>query len=140
MAKALLVLDEVLAMLKVVGASTAVQEKFRAQAELTLRHKARRDVPDDTTDHITVSSGYGAASKKGYVELTVNDTLTQMDPAKAREVGVMLIQSSEAAIADEIFVTLMRTRVGIDDPQRLGAMLMDLREIRQGTRDIAWPS
>lgn len=139
MAKTLLVLDEALAILQVVGASTAVRDKFREQAAFALSHKARRDVPDDGTDAITVSAGYGQQSQRGFVELTINETLTQMDTAKAREVGLMLIQSSEAAISDEIVMTLFREKLGLDSVGRSN-ILLALREIRQGTRGIAWPA
>jgi hypothetical protein len=142
LAKILLVLDEALAILQVVGASTTLQAKFREQAANALQHKARGHVadPEPETDAITVSSGYGTRTQHGFVELTVNEVLTQMDPAKAREIGMMLIEAAEAAISDQIVMTLLRDRVGITDPGRLGPILIDLREIRQGVRGTSWPS
>lgn len=137
MARTLLVLDEVLAMLQVVGVSPKLRDVFREQALGALRHKGRVDAPGGT-DSVTVSSGFGQKSRRGFVELTINDTLTQMDAAKAREIGLMLLEGSEAAISDEITVKLLEG-IGIDDPQKQGAILLDLRELRQGSRDIVRP-
>lgn len=141
MAKTLLVLEEAVALLRTVGGNDTLVNKFEAQARFALQHKARGRAPDDSdTDHVSVSAGYGAKSQRGFVELVVNDVLTQMDAAKAREIGLMLIQASEAAISDEIVMKLLREKVGLTDANGLGAILVDLREIRQGTRGVSHPS
>lgn len=135
MSKQLLVLDEVLAMLQTIGASKATQANFRRQAESVLAKRPTRG-----HDEVSVSSGYGAATHRGYVELTLDEVRTQMEPSKAREIGLMLLEASEAAISDEIFLKLLKERVGIEDEQRLGYILLDLRELRQGTRGTSQPS
>lgn len=146
MAKALLMLEEVLAMLRATSAPNRVIESFRQQAEAVLAKRNIREVEASTdedpgkVDAITVSSSYGHRTRKGYVEFTLNDQRTQMEPKKAREIGLMLLESAEAATSDEMFITLIRERVGITDPDAAGRFLVDLREIRQGTRDILWPS
>jgi len=139
MARTLLVLDEVLAMLKVVGVADGLVAKFKVQAEGALQHKARGHAPDTPDDAITVSSGFGQASQRGFVELTLNEQLSQMPASKAREVGLMLLQAAEAATSDEIVVGLLK-KIGLTDPAQYGAILMDLRELRQGTRDVLYPS
>lgn len=121
-------------MLATVGASTKIVDRFREQAEIVIAHKSPRSV-----DEITVSSGFGQTSQRGFVELTLNDTLTQMDVAKAREVGLMLINAAEAAASDEMFVTLLG-RLGLESAEDRGRVLVELREIRQGTRGISYPS
>jgi hypothetical protein len=138
LARTLMVLDEVLAMLRTVGASSALIEKFRAQAEMVLQHKARSQAPDGT-DAVTVSSGFGQATQRGFVELTLNDQLSQMPPEKAREVGLMLLQGAEAAVSDQLTVMLLKD-VGLENPETHGQILMRLRELRQGTRGVSWPS
>jgi hypothetical protein len=50
----------------------------------------------------------------------------------------MLLQGSEAAISDEITIKLLE-KVGIDDAHRQGTILLDLRELRQGSRDVVRP-
>ena len=138
MARHLFVLEEVIAMLQVLGAAKGTIENFRRQAEAVSQKRPKHAV-DDMVDDITVASGYGHTSQRGFVEFTLNDQLSQMEPNKAREIGYMLIEAAEAATSDEMFVTLLK-RVGIEDAERLGRMLIDLREIRQGTRGIARPS
>jgi hypothetical protein len=62
-----------------------------------------------------------------------------MEAAKAREIGLMLIQAAEAATSDEIFITLLK-QIGLDTGEHHGTILLALREIRQGTRGVSWPS
>ena len=135
----LLVLHEALAMLKVVGAPAPLIEKFRVQAEGALQHKARGRAPDpeDGLDQVLVNSGVGKAG--AHVELVINDVLTQMDVKKAREIAVMLFEAAEAATSDVLF-TLMLQRARITDQETVGRFLLDLRELRQGTRGTSWPS
>jgi hypothetical protein len=135
MSKQLLVLEEVLAMLETIGASKQTRENFRRQAEGVL---AKR--PGRGHDEVTVSSGYGRSTHRGFVELTLDEVRTQMESAKAREIGLMLIQAAEAAESDEIFLKLLTDKIGLDlDDYARGAFLLDLRELRQGTLDISRP-
>jgi hypothetical protein len=100
-----------------------------------LRKRPRKEL-----DNVTVASGYGTKSKRGFVELTIDETLTQMDATKAREVGLMLLEAAEAATSDEVFVQLL-VKLGVpNDPQMTGQVLLDLRELRQGTRGTSYPS
>jgi len=135
MARQLLVLEEVIAMLQVVGVPEKHIRAFQQQAEAVLGKKPRKEL-----DNLTVGSGFGQASQRGFVELTIDETLTQMDAAKAREVGLMLLEAAEAAQSDEVFMKLLGDRVGITDPQRRSMILLDLRELRQGTRGVSYPS
>jgi len=134
MARKLLGIEEVIAMLETVGVPAVHVHAFQQQAELILGKK-----PQQSVDNVTVSSGHGQRSQRGFVELTINTTSTQMHIAKAREIGLMLLEAAEAATSDEIFVKLLE-RIGIADQQRVGMILLDLRELRQGTRGISYPS
>lgn len=129
-----MVLDEAVAMLKAVGVPAALVEKFTAQAESVYVKKDPRG-----NDEVTVTSGFGQTSQQGFVELTLNDQRTQMDVKKAREIGLMLIQGAEAAASDAMFVVLLK-QIGIDNPAMYGQILLELRGIRQGTREVSWPS
>jgi hypothetical protein len=74
------------------------------------------------------------------VELTLDEVRSQMEPKKAREIGMMLIEAAEAATSDEIFLKLLTEKIGLNlDDHARGAFLLDLREIRQGSRDIQRP-
>lgn len=136
MAKTLLTLEEAVAMLQTVGASKAVVRAFQDRATFALQHKARGNAPDDPTDRITVNSGYG--QKGPHVELTLNDALTQMEPKKATEIALMLLQAAEAAISDGLVMQLLE-RAGMSREQ-CGRVLLDMRELRHGTRGVSWPS
>lgn len=134
MARQVLVLEEILAMLKVIGAPNRVVDAFRDQAERVLEKK-----PEKNLDAVSVSSGFGQTSRVGFVELTLNETRSQMDAKKAREIGLMLIEAAEAAASDEIFVKLLE-RIGVESVEQHGRILLELRELRQGTRGVSWPS
>jgi hypothetical protein len=135
MAEQLFVLKEVLAMMQVVDISPAKIAALKRQAEAVAEKR-----PTKGYDDVTVSSGYGSSSKQGFVELTINDQRTQMEIKKAIEIAVMMIEAASAAATDAAIMQLMRERVGIDDEERLARILLDVREMRQGTRGIAKPS
>ena len=135
MAVTLIAIPEVVAILELVGIKKADVERVRAKLDTLVKHKPQHG----DTDSVTVSSGYGRNSERGFVELTLNDQRSQMEPAKAREIGLMLIESAEAAISDQCVIELLK-RVGITSDDARGRILIDLREIRQGTRGIAWPT
>jgi len=134
MPRQLLVLEEVLAMLEVVKVPANYIAAFRQQAEAIVAKKPRKEF-----DNVSVSSGFGQKSQRGFVELTIDDALTQMDAGKAREIGLMLLEASEAAQSDEIFVKLLG-KIGISDDLRRGRILLELRELRQGTKGVSFPS
>jgi hypothetical protein len=134
MARQVFVLEEVLAILKGSGATPGVIETFQRHATFIA---AKRNAK--TMDAVTVSSSFGSDTRRGSVELTMNDQLSQMPPAKAREIGIMLLEAAEAAMSDEIFVTLLTERLGLER-DAAARVLIDLREIRQGTRGTSWPS
>jgi len=133
MGRRVLVLEEIIAILRTVGASPAVIDKFTDQVSLVIGAKPTRAVDD-----VTVGSGFGQKSERGFVELTLNDERSQMDARKAKEIGLMLIEAAEAAQSDEMFIQLL-SRVGLDDAEARGRFLIELREIRQGSRGVVRP-
>jgi phage tail sheath gpL-like len=88
---------------------------------------------------IECGSIYGMKSQRGLVELLVGPTRVQMTVEKAKTVHAMLGTAIEAAISDEIFVRFMVERVGMDR-ERAAAALLDLRELRQGSREVLNPN
>ena len=91
-----------------------------------------------TVHRIEIGSILSSRTLVGAVELTINGDKIQMDLAKAREVRGMLDGAIEAAVTDEIVFRFMTTRVGMD-PAAAAALLLELRELRQGTRETSWP-
>jgi hypothetical protein len=135
-------------MLETIGASKQTIANFERQARAALERKHTRaleyepEAPDldrpAGTDAITVASGFGQLSRRGFVDFTLNEVRTQMPADKAREVGLMLLEAAEAAESDEIFVKLLE-KTGLP-AEAAGRMLLELRELRQGTRGTSWPS
>lgn len=79
-------------MLEVIGASKGTIANFRRQAEGVLEKRPTRGF-----DEVSVSSGHGAKTERGFVELTVDEVRTQMAPAKAKEIGLMLVRRIDRA-------------------------------------------
>ena len=88
---------------------------------------------------IEIGSIYGVKTGKGLVELKMNDVRTQMTVEKAREVSAMLIGAIESAITDELLVKYLTEKAGLD-PDQVQAMLLDFRELKQGSRGVVYPS
>jgi hypothetical protein len=89
--------------------------------------------------HIEIASILSSRTKQGLVELAINDTKTQMTIDKAREVCQMLHQAIEAAITDTLIYQFVTERVGIDQ-ERAAQILLDFRELRQGSKSVVYPS
>jgi hypothetical protein len=99
---------------------------------LRLRH-ARHDAAK--VDNVEFSSGFGAASQQGFVEFSINNEITQMDVAKAREVHRMLGECIEAAVTDSMIYHFFKTRIGMTDENKLAQVMYDFREVRQGSKE-----
>lgn len=89
--------------------------------------------------HFEVASIYGAKTQQGLVELTLNGEKIQMDLPKAREIVSMLHGAIEAAVSDELIYKFMEQKIGLP-PEKLAAVLLDFREMRQGSRKVVYPS
>lgn len=85
-------------------------------------------MPSDASD-FGVRSIYGAATRKGLVEITLGTETVLIPPAKAREMAAFMVEAATAAEGDE---TLMRVldRAGMS-PQRAAQVLIAMRTERQ---------
>jgi hypothetical protein len=62
-----------------------------------------------------------------------------MDLPKAREVLSMLSGAIEAAVSDELMFAFLTTKIRL--PEAAAAMaLLDLRELRQGSKGTVYPT
>ena len=73
MSRKVLALEEIFHFLKIVGTPDKYINLFKQQSELAFKAKPRKGYDD-----ISVSSGFGGNTKKGFVELIVNQELVQM--------------------------------------------------------------
>lgn len=102
-----------------------------------IRHHAPKGAG---ADHIEIASILSTRTKQGMVEIHLNGESTQCDITKAREVRDMLQGAIEAAITDTILYQFMKEKVGITEEERLAQILMDFRELRQGSKSVVYPS
>lgn len=100
--------------------------------------RSRDKLPEIT--RLVFGSIYGAKTQKGLVEMIVNDYKVQMDLDKAREVLGLLSGAIEAAISDELMIRFLTgPKVGLPI-EAAAAALLDFRELRQGSREVIFPS
>ena len=77
-------------------------------------------------------------TKGGMVNLILDGKqIAQWDVSKAKEIHRMLGEAIEAAISDELIYKFFVTKVGFDD-QRASMVLMDFRELRQGSMETVF--
>ncbi len=76
-----------------------------------------------------VESMYGAVSKKGVVCMSWGDNAGVLTPKEARAHAQFVIECAAAAEADELFVTFMVEKVGLEHEQAAMALL-DVRKMR----------
>ncbi len=123
---------EAAAMLDTIGAAKETVARFRKQAAAVLT--ARPALGDE---HVIVTSLYGAKSGEPGVNLQMGEVRLQMDVKSAQKVALDILAATEAAISDAAVVQLLVDKLGIDRT-RAGLVLLDLREIRQGSRDAVF--
>lgn len=114
------------------------QKKFAQSllAKALMHHLRLKHAPHDEArvDNVAFSSGFGVTSQQGFVEFAINNEVTQMDVAKAREVHRMLGEAIEAAVTDSMIYHFFKTRLEVTDERRLSEILYDFREVRQGSK------
>lgn len=71
---------------------------------------------------------YGAATRRGLVEVTLGDHLITVPPAKAREMATFLLEAATAAEGDEVLMRVL-DRVGMSQ-QRAAQVLLAMRQER----------
>jgi hypothetical protein len=80
---------------------------------------------------VEVTSIYGAATRKGLVQLRMGDFQTQMQPDEAREIAGLLYGAAEAAEMDALLVGFLMERVEmpLEDAARI---LLEFQAARGG--------
>ena len=86
---------------------------------------------------IEIASLYGAQTKQGLVELSLDDKKVQMTLDKAREVLGMLSSAIEAAVSDELLVKFLTTKIGLYE-EAAARSLISFRELRQGSKTAVY--
>jgi hypothetical protein len=122
--------------------AASYQHAFHASKDgevIDMHGIALRSKAGPTGTDITVSTLLSSRTKEGRIDFTLNGELTQMDLDKAREVVGMLQGAIEAAISDELVYRFLTEKIGLE-PERASAALIDFRELRQGSRDVVYPS
>lgn len=130
----LISVKEAIAILETIGAAKETIRRFRIQAEGVLSVR-----PALGKEQVIVTTLYGAASGQPGVNLEVGAVRLQMDVKSAQAVGLNILAGAEAAISDAAMMRLLVEKVGMD-LERASAVLIDLREYRQGSREVVFPS
>ncbi|MDP9351704.1 MAG: hypothetical protein M3P51_09220 [Chloroflexota bacterium] len=83
---------------------------------------------------VRVEAMYGARTRQPAVMLRIGESFTTMSPAKAREIGAMLIEAAEASEQDGFLMEWVQEKLGASFEQA-GVILLEFREHRKKWRD-----
>jgi len=93
--------------------------------------------------NLEISTILSNRTKEGMINFVLKpedgeEVKTQWDIAKAKEIHRMLGEAIEAAVSDTLIYKFMREKIGMDEV-KASMVLMDFRELRQGTKGIVFP-
>lgn len=93
-------------------ADEARRERYRkiGQAVLEVFTTHRRGV----AGRFEVGSLYSSQTSEPMVEIAMGRSPTQMTPAKAREIALMILEAADAAESDALVASFGRDRIGLD--------------------------
>jgi len=103
---------------------------------LRLKH-ARHD--EIRSQNIAFSTILSSRTKMGMIEFSLDESMSQWDLDKAREIHRMLGEAIEAAVSDTMLYRFLTQKIGLD-ADAAAASLLDFREIRQGSKDSSRPT
>lgn len=108
------------------------QEKWRKVGQAVMDVIVKRD---HRMGQVSISSTFGAATQKPYVELSLDTSPSQFSPAKAREIALMLLEAADAAESDAVLIAFAREQIGLDETgaAQLLSQFRQLREKRRGS-------
>lgn len=90
----------------------------------------------DRRGDFSVSSIYGYASQKPYINVEVSMSPMQCSPAKAREMALMLLESADAAESDAVLIGYAKDVLDLDE-RGAAQLLQQFRQYREKTRGSA---
>lgn len=134
MSKKTFALPEIIAMLQAEGFPSQYIAAVEKRAEFVAEKRQTHGEIGDWQ----VGSGYNSMKDRGHVRLQIEGLEHQLEPKKAVQIGLWLIEAAEAAIADATVMTWIKQKIGITDHGQLGELLLQLREIRQGSREVVY--
>lgn len=89
----------------------------------------------EKTIPVLIESIFGAKTKKGLVRLQIGEFSITLEPHKSREIGIMLIEASEAAITDH-FLSEWLKNIGVPESEIVNA-IQDFRKFREHLRIVS---
>lgn len=90
------------------------------------------------TSTVEIATILSHRTKQGVVEFMLNGEKTQWEIDKAKEIHRMLGEAIEAAVSDSLIYAFMTQRVGMSE-DKASTVLLEFRELRQGSRGTVYP-
>jgi hypothetical protein len=85
---------------------------------------------DDALETLWASSMFGNSSLKGLEQIFIRGKEVVMTPREARVFALSVFEAADAAESDEFLMGFLTDRVGIQEKEKLVAILSDFREFR----------
>lgn len=76
------------------------------------------------------AAGFGHRTREPFVSIALGETMTQVSPAKARQLAGMLLECAEAAEGDALIMTFATRKLGMTE-QQSGQLLLLFRDERR---------
>jgi hypothetical protein len=85
---------------------------------------------------IRVSSGYGRKTRAPFVTLALPPDVStvQLPPDQARQIAMQLLEAAEASHSDAFLAGYLRTKVGLEDIEKIAMVIEDARAFRDACR------
>jgi len=93
----------------------------------------------DNNGVIEMGTIISATTGRARIEFQVGGELVQLDVDKAREIAHGFTEAIEAAISDELIHKFLVEKVKLS-PEKAAMLLVDFRELRQGSKKAVNPS
>lgn len=90
--------------------------------------------PKDDDVRIYVMGFIAAKTLAPAVEIQVGEIKTQVSAEKAREIGLMILTASEAAMSDAFLIKFFLEKTGAPLDKTMGIVLQDFRAFRDEQR------
>jgi len=116
------------------------EHTFQQDGAIDMHGIALKAQPGAKTDGlIEIGTIISSTSGRARVEVQIGTEVAQWDIGNAKTVHTMLGEAIEAAISDELIMKFLTERVHLPK-EKAASLLVEFRELRQGSREAVNPS
>lgn len=115
------------------------EHAFQPDGAIDMHGIALQPVKKPSDGLLEIGTIISSQNGRARVEVQIGTEVAQWDIADAKKVNGMLGEAIEAAISDELIMKFLTEKVRLPKEKAAG-LLVDFRELRQGSREAVNPS